>query len=60
MWAETRRHEIKTRGSERMTATESRERHPSTSPESETVECKVGIVRARRQMPAMKADQRRE
>ena len=60
MWAEARRHEIETRGSEWMTATESRERHPSTGPESEMIERKVGIVRARRQMPAMKADQRRE
>src|SRR4051812_37710507 len=52
--------EIEAGGSPRMTPGEPRKRHPAAGPEAVPSDRLVGIGRAGRQMPAMKAQERRE
>src|SRR5262249_2851745 len=43
-----------------MAAQEPRQGHPAAGPQAETIQCRIGIFRAAWQMPAAKADQRRQ
>ena len=54
------RHEIESRRAKRVTAREPGERHPAARPQTEAGQCLVGIIRAGRQVAAMKTDQRRQ
>ena len=52
------RHQIKPLRASRVAAAEPRQRHPTAGPQSKSCDGLVGIVRTRRQVPAMHADQR--
>ena len=53
-------HEIEPMRAPRLAAQQPREGHPAARPQAIAVDRLVGVVRAGRQMPAMKTDQRRE
>src|SRR3954447_2857503 len=54
------RHAIDARGAPWVATQQPRQRHPGAGPKAVTIERLVGILRAGRQMPAMKTDQWRQ
>jgi hypothetical protein len=52
------RHQVKAARASRVAAAQPRQRHPTAGPQSKSRDRLVGIVRTRRQMAAMHADQR--
>jgi hypothetical protein len=53
------RYEVEPGGSEGVTATEPRQRHPAAYPQTKTADRLIGVIRAGRQMPAVEPDHRR-
>ncbi len=60
VWRSHLWYEIESRCAERLAAQKPRQRDPCAGPQSEAVERLVGIMRAGRQVPAAKADHRRQ
>jgi hypothetical protein len=54
------RHVVDPGGPPRLAAQQPRQRHPAAAPQTESLDCLVGVHRAGRQMAAVVADQRRQ